>query len=396
MRVVLNNLTAIGQKTGIGHYVNELVAGLRTQAPDGRFELFPGALLAAGARAMRGVRRGISKLRRQPSPPAVQPPGHDRSWTITWGRACAAWHFRAFWSWRRFDLYHEPNYIPFLCDRPTVATVHDLSVMLHPEWHPRHRVDHFARHFEPGLRRCARLLADSEFTRRELIAAFSVPPEKVRRVPIGIRIDLAPMASTAVEAARRRLGLPENYLLHVGTIEPRKNLLMLMKAYGDLPGPVRQCCPLILAGGWGWNVAEVAEHYDGVARELGVRHLGYVADADLPALYNGARALLFPSHYEGFGLPPLEMMACGGAVIASTAGAVVETVGKHAHLVDPNDLVGWRDAMRRVITEDDWREALARGATEVARPYTWERCARGTFQVYEEVLGKRILMAQAA
>jgi alpha-1,3-rhamnosyl/mannosyltransferase len=90
------------------------------------------------------------------------------------------------------------------------------------------------------------------------------------------------------------------------------------------------------------------------------------------------------------------MMACGGAVIASTAGAVVETVGRHAHLVDPNDLVGWRDAMQRVITGDAWRDELARGATEVARPYTWERCARGTFQVYEEVLGKRRLMSQAA
>src|SRR5437867_12150602 len=98
------------------------------------------------------------------------------------------------------------------------------------------------------------------------------------------------MAPSVTEASRRRLELPANYLLHVGTIEPRKNLLTLMQAYGDLPGPVRQRCPLVLAGGCGWNVAELEEYYGRVARELGVRHLGYVADPDLPALYNGARA----------------------------------------------------------------------------------------------------------
>src|SRR6185295_5368864 len=123
-----------------------------------------------------------------------------------------------------------------------------------------------------------------------------------------------------------------------------------------------------------------------VARHRGVRHLGYVADADLPALYGGARALAFPTYYEGFGLPPLEMLACGGAVLASTAGAVRETVGRQAHLIEPDDLQGWRSAMGRMIVDDDWRAFLRRGAAAVARPYNWQRCASKTFQAYCRVL----------
>jgi alpha-1,3-rhamnosyl/mannosyltransferase len=240
------------------------------------------------------------------------------------------------------------------------------------------------------------VLTDSAFIRHELIRVLGVAPEKVTCVPIGMRADLRPLSADAVGQVKARLALPERYLLHVGTLEPRKNLHMLMRAYVDLPDALRARCPLILVGGWGWNVAELADYYHGVARHRGVTLLGYVADADLPALYNGARALVFPSHYEGFGLPPLEMMACGGAVIASTAGAVVETVGRQAQLVEPNDQAGWRDAMRQVISDDDWRATLCRGAESVARPFTWQRCARETHAVYRRVLGMPQVAARAA
>jgi alpha-1,3-rhamnosyl/mannosyltransferase len=404
MRVILSNLTAIGQKTGIGHYITELATSLRARAPQSRFDTFPGAVVTAGAGLMRSLRRRWGG-RGQPNA-AGQPEGKG-DWATALGRKCAAWHFRAFWSWRNFDIYHEPNYIPFPCDRPTVATVHDLSVLLHPEWHPRHRVEHFARHFEAGLARCTRLLTDSEFTRQELIDIFGIAPERVRRVPLGIRADIAGQRAAGfspaefsptsdTQAIRARFDLPPTYLLHVGTIEPRKNLRMLMQAYCDLPGPVRERCPLLLAGGWGWNVADVADYYHTVGRTRGIRHLGYVSDAELPALYRGARALVFPTHYEGFGLPPLEMMACGGAVIASRAGAVVETVGHQAHLVDAEDIEGWRDAMLRVITESDWRDGLAHGGTETAGRYTWQRCALGTYAVYDEALGRNLQGALAA
>src|SRR5205085_3332784 len=132
----------------------------------------------------------------------------------------------------------------------------------------------------------------------------------------------------------------------------------------------------------GWNTGEVAAYLHDVARHRGVLHLGYVAEEHVAALYNGARALLYPSLYEGFGLPPIEMMACGGAVLASTAGALQETVGPRAHLIEPEDLAAWRAAMLRVVTDDDWWQQLRQGVQSLAKPYTWDRCAAVTLEVY--------------
>jgi alpha-1,3-rhamnosyl/mannosyltransferase len=185
-----------------------------------------------------------------------------------------------------------------------------------------------------------------------------------------------------VQATLRRLGLPPRYLLYLGTIEPRKNVLTLLRAYCSLPEWLRREYPLLLVGGWGWNAGNVAAYLDGEAKHRGVLHLGYVPEQHLAALYGGARALAFPSYYEGFGLPPMEMLACGGAVLASTAGALAETVGGRAHLIDPHDVSGWRAALVRVLQDDDWWQSLRRGAVEAARPYTWEQCAADTLGVY--------------
>jgi alpha-1,3-rhamnosyl/mannosyltransferase len=148
-------------------------------------------------------------------------------------------------------------------------------------------------------------------------------------------------------------------------------------------------------GGWGWNTGDIAEFYRSQARHLGVLQLGYVEDHQLPALYNGASALVFPSIYEGFGSPPIEMMACGGAVLASTAGSVVETVGRRAHLIPADDLEGWRDAMKRIVTDEDWRQELRYGVVQLARKFTWERCAEQTLEVYRQVCGLADVVRQS-
>jgi alpha-1,3-rhamnosyl/mannosyltransferase len=185
----------------------------------------------------------------------------------------------------------------------------------------------------------------------------------------------------------RRLGLPARYLLYVGTIEPRKNVLRLLRAYCALPAALRERWPLLLVGRWGWHSRAVAEYFHAEARHRGVQQLGYVADEHLPAIYNGARALVFPSYYEGFGMPPVEMMACGGAVLASTAGAVVEVVGDRAHLVEPEDADGWRSALKRVLTDDDWWQSLRQGVMERARRFSWDHCAADTLRVYRMLCG---------
>ncbi len=236
----------------------------------------------------------------------------------------------------------------------------------------------------------------SDFVRDEVIQVLNLDPERVTRTYNGIRPELVPMPSTDVSAVLRQLELPSNYLLCVGTIEPRKNVLRLLQAYCALPDQLRDRWPLLLVGKWGWNTGQVAEYLHREARHRGVIHRNYVPDKYLAALYNGARALVYPSLYEGFGLPPVEMMACGGAVLASTAGAVVEVVGHQAHLIDPLDIDGWREAMQRVVTDDAWWDSLRQGVVEVAKPFTWERCAADTLQVYRRLCGETPRLNQAA
>ncbi len=395
MRVVLNVLSAAERKTGVGHYTAELLRCLRLQAGDDRIETFPGATLGQMYRAWRWLNRPDAKS--AASPPATAPgpspaPGgikqHLAGYLRAPGKALRGSYFRSQCRLRGYDLYHEPNFIPLPCDIPAVVTIHDLSVVLHPEWHPAERVAYYERHFERGLARCAHVLAVSEFTRRQAIRYLGLPPHRVSRAYNGVRPGLAPLPEAQTAAERRRLGLPDQYLLYVGTIEPRKNVLTLLRAYCALPAAVRGRFPLVLAGGWGWGVADVAAFLDSEARHRGVVHLGYVPDSLLPALYNGARALAYPSLYEGFGLPPVEMLACGGAVLASTAGAVAETAGGKAHLVEPLDVAGWRDALLRVCTDDGWWEELRKGATTAAAGFTWERCAADTLHVYYLLTGR--------
>jgi alpha-1,3-rhamnosyl/mannosyltransferase len=284
-----------------------------------------------------------------------------------------------------FDVYHEPNFMPSPCRRPTVATIHDLSVLLHPEWHPADRVTWFQRGLKRMLGQCVHFLTVSDAARREIVRVLGVPASRVSRTYNGVRPWLRPMDDAEVRPALRALGLRPGYLLYVGTIEPRKNVLTLLRAYCDLPRPLRERHPLVLAGGWGWKAEPVADYFRDVARHRGAVRLGYVPEAALGALYNGARALAFPSVYEGFGLPPVEMLACGGAVLASTAEAVAEVAGPAAPLIEPHDLAGWRDALRRALSDDDWLASLREGAADYARPFTWDKCAADTLRVYRSV-----------
>src|SRR5262249_38316421 len=180
-----------------------------------------------------------------------------------------------------FDLYHEPNYIPVPSPLRTLVTLHDLSVVLYPHWHPADRVAWHEARFHKGLAQCEHFLTDSECVRREAIRHLHLPPERVTRVYPGVAPHFGPLPPDAVAAGLSRLGLAAGYLLYVGPIEPRKNVLMLMRAYCALPARLRDRCPLVLAGGWGWRTEEAADFYQREGRHRGVRHLGYVADGSL-------------------------------------------------------------------------------------------------------------------
>lgn len=394
MRLVINQSTTLGPRTGIGHYVAELLRCLPGES-DASIDVFPQGIV----RRAKEICANLPGAVRGPAATGGSSSGLRARVLSAFrhcGRAAVACHFRRTCARRRYDLYHEPNFIPLPCDLPTVATLHDLSVLLHPEWHPADRVSYFEQEFQRGLGQCCHFLAISEWARQEIIRTLGISPERITRTYMGIRPGLGPLPPEQVAETLRQLGLPPRYLLYLGTIEPRKNVLRLLRAYTSLPAPLRQRWPLVLVGGWGWNSGDVADYWHREARHRGAILSGYIPDQHVPALYNGARALLFPSRYEGFGLPPLEMMACGGAVLASTAGAVREIVGGQAHLIDPDDDDGWRQAMRRVVEDDDWWRQLRDGAREVARPFTWEACAAQTLPVYRRISGTKEPRLRAA
>ena len=291
MRIIINQLAAPGRRTGIGHYTAQLVRCLREQTPPGSIHVYPHHFMQYARLAWLHLRHRLEARASEDvdqTAPVVLARPTAQSQMRSYGRTFMTRYFRIMSRLRRFDLYHEPNFIPTPCDCPTVATLHDLSVLLHPEWHPLDRVLHFEQHFRPGLARCQHFLAISEAGRQEVIRLLGLPPERVTRTYMGIRPGLAPLADVEVRTALQRLEMPSRYLLYLGTIEPRKNLLCLMRVYCSLPADLRERWPLVLVGSWGWNTHAVAEYYHSEARHRGVRHLGYVPEEYLSALYTGA------------------------------------------------------------------------------------------------------------
>ena len=366
MRVILNGLAALKPKTGVGHYVAQLAAHMPCAT------LYPGdvpAVVRRLAASKSGTGTGTPTLRGL----AIQTAKHL-------GKIAVGVHF-ARTSRIGFDLYHEPNFIPLPCELPTVLTVHDLSVLKFPHWHPADRVRHHERHFHAATRRAACIVVVSEAVRHDALA-HGVPAHKLAVVHNGVSSSFRPMTID-----RAGLGVPERFTLCVGTIEPRKNLLTVMRAFADLPAAAREACPLILAGPWGWRSEAERAFFESTAKPRGARHLGYVSDADLPALYNAASALLYPSFYEGFGLPPAEMLACGGAVVyAQEAAAVREVVGDCGEALPAEDVPAWRRMLLR-IAAGELRPAPD-GVVRAAR-FTWAKCATETRAIYGQVLGLR-------
>ncbi|QEL13349.1 glycosyltransferase family 4 protein [Limnoglobus roseus] len=379
MRVVMNGLAALKPKTGIGHYVARLHAEMGDEVA-----LYPGDSRARVIRRCLSLANGGGGSGKPGRMGSLVPAFKGLLKHL--GKTAVEIHFARHCRALGYQLYHEPNFIPFATGLPTVVSAHDLSVLLHPEWHPADRVRHHERHFGPALRRAEHILTLTHEVRRELIDHLGVKPNKITPVWIGVGDEFRPLPPQELEVARERLKLPPRYFLCVGTIEPRKNILTVLKAFADLPANVRESCPLVLAGPWGWKSEPEREFL--AAHPAGVIRLGYVSAADLPAIYGGATALLFPSHYEGFGLPPVEMLACGGGVIASNSSAAVrEVVGRHAAFVETTDVASWREVLHRTATDRDFEAELRRGGTAHARQFTWKRAATETLAVYRQVLG---------
>jgi alpha-1,3-rhamnosyl/mannosyltransferase len=285
------------------------------------------------------------------------------------------------------DLYHEPNFLAYRFDGPSVITVHDLSWIRHPEMHPVERVRAMDKYFEPGLRRASCIITDSAFVKQELVDVFGVNPSTVHPVYLGVEPLFEPLQQVQTELVLQSLGLVHGqYWLAVGTLEPRKNLQLALRAFMQLPQSERQACPLILVGMKGWNTGKLEQQLQPLIAAGEVRQLGYISREDLAVVMAGAKALIYPSIYEGFGLPPLEAMACGVPVITSNVSSLPEVVGNAGILIGPHDVEVLSEKMRELQADEDLVERLGMAARLRSLQFTWLKCAEQTLQVYKAAL----------
>lgn len=399
MRIGIDCLILGKQNTGIGRYLDNLVAELVIAHPDDEFVLFASD---ESVEEKFGQAKNVSIVHLGASSPTQRRLVQQTTLGLIANR-------------RRLDVYHGPDfYLPPFLKTPAVVTIHDLVYRLYPEtFIPGKRL--FARAFVPAsIRRADHCIAVSDSTRSDLLRHEEVSEGEVSVTHLGVRHDVYYRRSSE-EIARvvGKYGIRRPYVLFVGMIEPRKNLDTVVKAFdavvrGHISGHSRENSgedsgkssvehtrenirrqtlghSLVIAGSRGTAYDELCRLI--AKRGLGERitFAGFVADNDLPALYSGASAFIFPSLYEGFGIPPLEAIACGVPVITSTASSLPEVVGNAGLLVDPLDETALAQAMARVLSDTDLAERLSHEGLERAKQFTWSETARLTYEVYHRL-----------
>lgn len=284
----------------------------------------------------------------------------------------------------RRTLVHAPNYFLPREVKSGIVTIHDLSVLKFPETHPVARVEQFEREFISSINRATHIITDSETVRQELIHSLSLQANRITAVPLGVGYNFHPRSAASAAVHLARYGLtPGRYSLCVSTLEPRKRIVELIVAWRDLPVAIRDQNQLIVAGPPGWRNERIHELVSNGTAEGWLRHIGFIEEADLPALYSGAKLFVYPSTYEGFGLPPLEAMACGTPTLVADQSCLPETCGSAALQVNPNDHDALVEKLRFALTEEEWRcTAVSKGLARAAN-FSWKRCVDETLSIYQ-------------
>lgn len=288
---------------------------------------------------------------------------------------------------REFDLYHALAFVaPLWLPVPMVVTIYDLSFLHYPQVLTPARRLYLRMFTRLTCQRARRVIAISHSTARDVIDSLNIPADKVDVAAPGYNAEIfKPLPSEEVAEFRLRKNLPERFWLFIGTLEPRKNLPILLEAYANLPQNERP--PLLIGGGKGWQYDEIFATVERRGLQNDVQFLGFVPAEELSLWYNSAELFVYPSVFEGFGLPVLEAMACGTPVIVSDASSLPEVAGTAG--IPPHDMDAWTQALYTALTDAAWHEqARTRGLEEVKR-YTWESTAQLTLRSYQCALNQK-------
>jgi glycosyltransferase involved in cell wall biosynthesis len=287
-----------------------------------------------------------------------------------------------------FDLLWSPLLtLPLRCPVPSVATVHDLTTLLFPETHRLKNKWSILPFLRPSLERADRVVTISHASARDIAFHFPQAAHKVRVVYPGIDPEFRPGTPEEIAAIRQELAAPEGYILYVGTLEPRKNIGAILDAWEILHGEDPHVPPLVLVGGYGWASRHLVQRIETLAPR-GVRSLGHVDRAHLVRVFQGARAFVYPSLYEGFGLPPAEAMACGVPVVVSDASSLPEVVGDAGIRVPASDTGALAQAMRDLLQDPARAAELGARGVERAGRFRWDRAAQEMEEVFREAVSR--------
>lgn len=292
------------------------------------------------------------------------------------------------WFTGPIDLFHATDYVlPPLRSAKGLVTIHDLSFLRYPEYADPHLVHYLAEAVPRAVTRATLVLTDSEATREDVVTYLHLPPEKVSVVYGGVSEAFRPIQEQeALEETRDRYALPPEYLLSIGRLEPRKNLPGLLRAYRMLLDRGQTSLPLAIGGGKGWGYEPIFQAVEDLELKDSVRFLGYVQEQDLPPLLSGAATFVYPSFYEGFGLPPLEAMACGTPVVASNSSCLPEVLGDAALLVPPDETEALAEAIALLLSDEALRRDLRERGLERARRFSWTAAARQLLAAYGQAM----------
>ncbi len=370
MRIALDGLPLSRELTGIGHYTLELARHLaKTNSADQVSVASPRGLVPT---VTSGSSPSNLRLRRATLNPVI------RYW----------WKFGLtnFLKKEKVEVFHGTNFqLPPQPRCATVLTIHDLSTLLYPETHEGKNVQHAWRWLPSTAQTATMIICPTEAVRQEVHDHLSIPLDKIVAVHEAARSCFGPASDREIARVKQRFNPGEEFLLYVGTIEPRKNLLSLVLAFEQLAS-THPKMRLVIAGRKGWMVEELFAYVKRSPVNNRIIFTGYVSDVELRALYSSCTVFVYPSIYEGFGLPPLEAMSCGAPVVASSIPSIGEVLGEAARLVKPNDFAALKSSLEELLDEPCLRERLSLAGRERAAEFSWDETARRVRNVYERAL----------
>ncbi|PTB98820.1 glycosyltransferase family 1 protein [Marinobacter sp. Z-F4-2] len=378
MKVVLSVEPVRFPLTGIGRYAYELAKGLQASDELTELKLFSGTRFLPGLPEPMNESSGAHGLKRLVQKSNLAMEAYRLLMPLLRKQALKG---------HDDFIYHGPNF--FLPPFPgrKVATFHDLSPFKWAECFDPAKVRYLQKEFERTLKIADALITDSEFTRHELAKFAGWPLDKIHAVPLAAGPEFRPRKEEELQPLLKRYGLNyQGYSLFVGTIEPRKNIIRLLDAYELLPKATRELWPLIITGYRGWKSDDIHARIKDAERQGWAKYLGFLPAEELPLLYSGARLFVFPSLYEGFGLPVLEAMQSGVPVVCSDRGSLPEVAGDAALLANPNDVSELTQSINNSLSNDEsTRKVLVARSTARASKFNWEACSNGTTSVYRKL-----------